>query len=227
MTNSMKVSVVIPAYNEEKYIRKCLESIAQQIEKPDEVIVVDNNCIDNTVEIAQKFRAIIVKEKKQGMIHARNAGFDAAQYEIIARTDADAILPSDWILKIKEHFKNQSLGALSGPSYYYNLPKKLQVSQFPSLYFFKIISFLIKTDCLFGPNMILKKSVWEKVRKEVCLNDKKVHEDIDLTIHIRKYTKIKFDSKLIVRTTRTRWGQISTEYAVRLIRMLYFHRHLR
>ena len=63
----MKVSVVIPSYNEEKYIGRCLEGIALQIEKPDEVIVVDNNCTDKTVEIAEKFGATIIKEKKQGM----------------------------------------------------------------------------------------------------------------------------------------------------------------
>ncbi len=223
----MKVSVVIPTYNEEKYIGKCLGSLINQTDAPDEIIVVDNNCTDKTVEIAQKFNAKIVKEENQGMIYARNAGFDNAKYELLARTDADVILPSDWISKIKENFKDQSLGALSGPAYYYNLPKKLQVSHFPSLYFFKIISLLIKTDCLFGPNMILRKLVWEKVRKEVCLNDKKAHEDIDLTMHICQYTKIKFDNNLIVKTTRVRWGQISTVYAVRLMKMLYFHRHLR
>jgi len=222
----MRVSIVVPVYNEENYIEKCLQSILNQTEKPSEVIVVDNNCTDKTIEIAKKYGVRVVKETTQGMIYARNAGFDAAQYEIIARIDADVILPPDWISKIKENFKDQMFGALSGPAYYHNFPKRLQVSHFPSLYFFKMVSHLIKTDCLFGPNMILKKSVWEKVRKEVCLNDKKVHEDIDLTIHMRKYTKIKFDNRLIIRITRVRWKQIGTEYAVRLMKTLYFHRYL-
>src|SRR3990170_5274074 len=99
----MRVSLIIPVYNEEESIVKCLESIVNQEEKPDEIIVVDNNCTDKTAEIAQKFGARIVKEKKQGMIYTRNTGFDSAQYEILAKTDADAILPSNWISKIKEN----------------------------------------------------------------------------------------------------------------------------
>lgn len=222
----MKVSVVIPAYNEEKHIGKCLESIANQIEKPDEIIVVDNNCTDKTVEIAKKFNATIVREKKQGMIFARNAGFNAAQYEIIARTDSDTILPKDWISRIKKAFKDPGLGALSGPTYHYKWPKSIKVSRLPSLMLFGLLSFIFKNGCLYGPNMSLRKTVWEKVKGNVCLDDKKVHEDIDLSIHLNKLTKIKFDNKLIIRTTRTRWKQIGTEYGVRLMKMLYTHRHL-
>lgn len=222
----MKVSVVIPAYNEEKHIGKCLESIVSQTEKPDEIIIVDNNCTDKTVEIAGKFGTRIVKGKKQGMIYARNAGFNAAKYEIIARTDADVILPKDWIFKIKKAFEDPSLGALSGPTSYHNWPKSIKVSHFPSLMLFDTLSILFKNGCLYGPNMSLRKVVWEKVKKDVCLNDKKVHEDIDLSIHLIKLTKIKFDNKLIVETTRVRWQQIGTEYAARMMKMLYSHGYL-
>lgn len=223
----MKISVIIPAFNEEKYIGKCLESIANQREKPDEIIVVDNNSTDKTAEIAKSYGANVVVEKTQGMIPARNRGFDEAKYEIITRTDADTIVPSDWISKIKESFKDQNLGALSGPVYYYKLSKIIQISHLPTLIWFKFLGVIFGHDSLFGPNMSLRKSVWAEVKKDLCLDDKKVHEDIDLTIHISKITKIKFDGSLIVRTTRARWKKIFTEYVVRFVKMLYFHRHLR
>lgn len=223
----MKVSVVILAYNEEKYMEKCLESVVGQKELPDEIIVVDNNCTDKTIEIAQKFGARIVKEKKQGIIPARNAGFNAAKYEIIARTDSDTILPKDWISRIKKAFEDTSLGALSGPTCNYNWPKLAQISRLPSLMLFDILGLLFKNGCLYGPNMSLRKTVWEKVKKDVCLDDKKVHEDIDLSIHLNKLTKIKFDNKLIVKVMRIRWKQIATEYTERLMKMLYSHRYLR
>ena len=54
----MKVSVVIPVYNEEKYIKNCLESLMKQEEKPDEIIVVDNNCTDETINIVKKYNGI-------------------------------------------------------------------------------------------------------------------------------------------------------------------------
>ena len=224
----MKISVVIPAHNEEKHIGKCLESIANQIEKPSEVIVVDNNCTDKTAEIAKKFGARIIKEKKQGMIFARNAGFNAAKYDIIARTDSDTILPADWTSRIKKAFEDPSLGALSGPTCSYNWPKSTQqMSRLPSLMLFDVLGLLFKNGCLYGPNMSLRKTVWEKVKQDVCLDDKKVHEDIDLSIHLNKLTKIKFDNKLIVKIMRVRWKQIATEYAERLTKMLYSHRYLR
>lgn len=224
----MKVSVVIPAYNEEKYIGKCLQSILNQTEKPDEIIVVDNNCTDRTVEIAQKLGARIVKEKTKGITAARNAGFEAAKYEIIARTDADTIVPDDWISRIKKAFEDIELGALSGPTCNYKWPRTTQqISRIPSLILFDSLSILFRNGCLYGPNMSLRKSVWEKVKKDVCLNDKRVHEDIDLSMHLNKITKIKFDNRLIVKVMRMRWKQVATEYPVRMMRMLYSHGYFR
>jgi glycosyltransferase involved in cell wall biosynthesis len=223
----MTVSVVIPAHNEEKYVEECLQSIQDQIEKPDEVIVVNNNCTDKTVEIARRFKATIVLEEKQGISHARNAGFNAAKCEIIARTDSDTILPKDWILKIKKAFEDPKLGALSGPTSDSNRPLTKGINYYPSLMLFDILSFVFRNGCLYGPNMALRKNVWEKVKDDVCLDDKKVHEDIDLSIHLNKLTKIKFDNKLIVGTRRTNWKKIGTDYTSKLFKMLYTHRRFR
>lgn len=220
----MKVSVVIPAYNEAKYIGKCLESIVNQKVQPDEIIIVDNNCTDKTPEIAKKFGARIVKEEKQGMISARNTGFNSANYEIIARTDADAILPKDWISKIKEHFKDPNLGALSGPASYFDVPLMSQVSTIATFILFKTIGFLLGHPMLFGPNIALRKSSWEKIKNDICLSDIEVHEDVDLAIHLSKITNIKFDRNFAIRTTRGRWTRILTEYIARFIKMLLSHR---
>lgn len=217
----MRISIVIPAYNEEKHLAKCLQSIAEQTEKPDEVIVVDNNCTDKTAEIAQKFGARVVKEKNQGIAYGRNAGFNAAKYEIIGRTDADARLPHDWVTKVKENFKDESVAAISGPIFFSN--KKLA---FLSVILFRFLSFFLMHNALFGPNIALRKSAWEKIKKDVCLEDKKVHEDIDLSIHIFKIGKIKFDRTLVVEASRVRFGQLFTEYAVRFAKMVFAHRKI-
>src|SRR3989344_7027794 len=128
----MKISVVIPAYNEEKHIGSCLEHFLKQEEKADEIIVVDNNSTDNTAKIANKYGAVVVREVKQGMIHARNTGFNSATFEIIARTDADTYVPKNWIKLIKDNYaKNKNLAGLSGPASFYDFPisSKLQHSQ--------------------------------------------------------------------------------------------------
>ena len=221
MTNSMKVSIVILAYNEEKYIRKCLESIAKQIEKPDEVIIVDNNCTDNTVEIARQYGARIVKEEKQGMIYARNAGFNNAKFEILGRLDADTVVPENWVAKVKENFQDQSIVALSGP-----ISIGTPISYFASILIFKLLSIFILHNALFGPNIGLRKSAWENIKNDVCLKDKDVHEDVDLAIHVAAQGKIKFDKKLIMKASRFRYKAFFTEYIVRYIKMVFTHRKI-
>lgn len=215
----MTVSVVIPAYNEEKYIGRCLQSIANQIEKPDEIIVIDNNCTDKTIEIAKKFGARIIREEKQGMIAARNSGFNSAKFEILGRIDADAILPNNWVLRVKENFQDKSIAALSGPIYV-----GAKNTYLLSIVLFKILSFFILHNVVFGPNTALRKSAWEKIKNDICLSDREVHEDVDLAIHVASEGKIKFDKTLIVKASRFRFEAFFTEYIFRFVKMVFTHR---
>ena len=97
-----RISVVIPAYNEEINIGNCLASLcAQNVREEFEVIVVDNNSTDNTVQIAESFgdrlHIRVLSEKKQGRGAARKCGWDAAIGDIVFSTDADATVPEHWI----------------------------------------------------------------------------------------------------------------------------------
>ncbi len=197
---NLTVSVIIPAYNEEKRLGDCLKSILAQTEKPDEIIVVNNNSIDQTVKIAKSFGAKVVNEHVQGMIPARNRGFNEATGDIIARTDADTRVPKNWIKRIKAGFeKDSDIVGISGPAKFYNVPSDLtDIPNWIQNAYFKSVEEVLHHDCLFGPNMAIRKSVWEKVKNKVCLNDREVHEDIDLTINQSKYGKIQFDKKLVV-----------------------------
>lgn len=222
----MKISVIIPAYNEEKYIGKTIQRLLEQEEKAEEIIVVDNNSKDKTAEIANGMGAKVVTETVQGMIPARNRGFNEANYEIIARLDADTLVEKDWIKRIKEDFKDEELVGVSGPAYYYTFPKILQSKSWPFRLYYLAIKRALKHDILFGPNMAIRKSAWEKVKNEVCLDDKKVHEDIDLSIHLAKYGKLKTDLNLTVATSARRWKTIYSffiEYPIRLRKTLKSH----
>ena len=227
----MKVSVVIPVYNEEKYIKNCLDSLMKQKEMPDEIIVVDNNCTDKTISIVKKFEGItVIQEKKQGISPARNKGFNSAKYEIIARCDADSILPDNWIKNIKETFsKNGQIVGFTSSIIFYDLPI-INKSDLPSDIFHYVSKIILGFPSFVGPSMAIRKNIWSKVRNEICTNDKEVHEDIDLAIHIKKYGEIFFEPNVVVKISgrRIKHNPLSffLEYPLRLTKMLKMHRHL-
>jgi len=225
----MKVSVVIPAYNEEKYIRKSLGSVMNQKVEADEIIVVNNNSRDRTEEIALKMGAKVVREPIQGMTPARNRGFDTAQHEIIARIDADVIVPTNWIKQIKKSFENKNYDAFTGPVTFNDLFAK-PTSTLPSkIYLESLRVFSRGNRYLIGPNMILKRNIWLKVRKTVNLDDSKVHEDIDLSLKIIKAGgRIGFDPDLIVQISARRIKKhpesFFLEYPARMIKTFWIDR---
>lgn len=94
---SVPISVVIPAYNSELYIRETLASINGQTLSVDEIIVVDNNCTDATAAIAREMGATIIKETKQNIAVSRNAGIRASRNDWIALLDHDDLWAADKI----------------------------------------------------------------------------------------------------------------------------------
>ena len=89
----MKVTVIIPTYNEEKVIEACLESLSKQTLKDAEIIVVDDGSTDETINILQKVRKSrgvkIFKQKHKGPGAARNLGVRRAKGEVLVFVDAD------------------------------------------------------------------------------------------------------------------------------------------
>ena len=224
----MRVSVVILAYNEEKTIGKCLESLKNQEVKPDEIIIVDNNCTDNTVKVASKYPVRIIKEEKQGIIHARNKGFDEVKYDIIARCDADTIPTKHWIKTIKEDFENNDIIAATSTLYWYDAKFPKLTSIFMNIMCFYLVSFCIGSPVLIGSNMLITKDVWDRLKNKLCTDHTKVHEDADMTIHMKGMGKILFDKRLCILTSNRRWkGNTSSafyEYPLRFIKMMLFHK---
>ncbi len=122
----MRLSFVIPAYNEEAYLPGCLESILNQLlEIPDhaEIIVVNNASTDRTREVAELYPGVrVVDEPRKGLTHARQAGFVASSGELIANIDADCRLTPGWVASVLAAFNSKpDLTALSGPLVYYDL----------------------------------------------------------------------------------------------------------
>lgn len=108
----MTISVVIPAYNEEKYLPKTLTSIAYLSRKPDEVLIIDAQSTDKTPEIAKQFGAKSIIIPHRGIGYARQKGLEAASGDVIAFTDADTIVPHDWLTKIEQSLAKPNIVAV-------------------------------------------------------------------------------------------------------------------
>jgi len=140
----MRLSFVIPAYNEESYLPACLESILEQTRDLDgavEIIVVNNASTDRTREVALRYPGVtVVDELRKGLPFARQAGFAACTGELVANVDSDSRLTPGWVKQVLATFAEEDkLVALSGPVVYYDL----SASQLLSVQLFYLLAFIL------------------------------------------------------------------------------------
>ena len=126
----MRLSVIVPAYNEEAYLADCLKSVSAEMlanadRGPFEIIVVDNASTDRTAEIAKSFPDVrVAHEPKKGLTQARQRGFEVATGKILAYVDADTRMPPGWIAQVLDAFERRDgVVCVSGPYVYYDLSK--------------------------------------------------------------------------------------------------------
>jgi glycosyltransferase involved in cell wall biosynthesis len=193
----MNVSIVIPVYNEAAHLKACLDAISLQTVRPLEVIVVDNNSSDTTTDIARSYGFVsLLHERRQGVVHARTQGFDAAKGDVIARIDADTVVPEDWVEKILTVFADPEVDAASGVALYYNVAAAPLVNAI-DLYFRRRLSKRLK-NCLYlwGANMAIRRSSWTDITDKLCYRGG-LHEDFDLAIHLQEHGGIvRFDERM-------------------------------
>jgi len=110
------VSIVVPAFNAEKTLGRCLEALKRSIcsEFTFEIVVVDNNSTDRTPEIAARAGVLCLKEARQGRSWARNCGLQAAQGELVAFVDADVVVDPHWLALLVARFANPLIGGAQG-----------------------------------------------------------------------------------------------------------------
>jgi len=104
-----KISVIIPAYNEEKHIENLLSDLKRQTYKNFEAIVIDDCSTDRTVEIAKKFGIKILASGKHNLSHSRNLGIKASKGDIIVNLDADFRVNKKFLEEIEKTFKDSKV----------------------------------------------------------------------------------------------------------------------
>lgn len=121
------ISLVIPCYNEELGLKKIL---ANDLSLFDQVVVVDNNCTDNTAAIARARGCLVVAEKKKGYGAAYKCGFSVATGELIITMDGDNTYPMREVEKLVGIFIEQKLDFLSANRLGEGKPKNMLIGNY-------------------------------------------------------------------------------------------------
>lgn len=127
------VSIIVPSFNEERFIKKTLssirgQSIIQEYPQFFELLVIDNGSTDNTVSIAESYADKIIVENRKGKLNARNRGIKESLGNIIVAVDADIYFPCFWLNTLLEPFNNignpanTNISGVSGSIYNPNIP---------------------------------------------------------------------------------------------------------
>ena len=188
------VSVIIPAYNAEKNLSKCLESVLAQNYEPFEIIVVDNNSIDKTKEIILEFKKSNKKvkyvfEEIRGRAIARNAGIKNTTGEIIAMLDSDCFVPINWIQEISSPIIKGEESVTMGPYRPYSNNFWSGNAQKADDDFFKNSlngNFINHLDT---KNFAIKANLMRKVMFDVNLGGV---EDLEFFLRIKRFSKVRF-----------------------------------
>ncbi|SEQ67697.1 glycosyltransferase family 2 protein [Microlunatus flavus] len=123
-TRDLRFSVVVPAHDEAADLGAALDALlAQDVDAAYEVLVVDNASTDATAEVARSLGVRVVAEPRLGVCQARQTGVEAARGELIASTDADSVVPTDWLRRLDARFRaDPGLVAVAGPCRYADPP---------------------------------------------------------------------------------------------------------
>jgi hypothetical protein len=154
-----KLSVVICAKNEEKFIGPCLKALRAQTIRP-EIIVVDGHSTDRTRKIAARYADRIVLDRKKGLSDARNVGWKAARHDVVAFCDADSVPPENWTEQILRNIGGNA--AVSGPIIPYDGGGRMKIEMKFWADLGPRAAAKIGYNSIWGANMAFKREILEK-----------------------------------------------------------------
>ncbi|HDY70694.1 MAG TPA: glycosyltransferase [Nitrospirae bacterium] len=140
-------SVIVPAYNADRTISKCLSSLTNQSISQDayEVIVVDDGSTDKTPDIIRQFQVRYLFQENSGPATARNKGAEEAKGEIILFTDSDCVPQSNWIEEMTKPFDDPEVMAVKGG---YRTEQRSLTARFAQIEFEERFEMLKKSESI-------------------------------------------------------------------------------
>jgi glycosyltransferase involved in cell wall biosynthesis len=119
---ALRISVIVCAHNEARYLPACLHSLLAQTRLPDEIVVVNNASTDETGAVALAIPHVrVVDEPRKGLVIARETGRRSTTGDVLVYLDADCRAPLTWLERIEAHLgRDAALLALSGPYRFYD-----------------------------------------------------------------------------------------------------------
>lgn len=211
-THDFTITVVIPAFNEEKYLARCLQALQKQTYPKNkfDVLVVDNNSTDATAAIAKKFAATIVTEKKQGHVFSLNTGLKKATGDILAVTDADSIPSRDWLTTMANIFTDPRVVGVTG-ALTTDAKNKTVKKLFKNVHnSFQILHFSLNRPTFYGPNMAIRKEAFKKLKSVDTRY--RIGGDAEIGMRLRKYGKVKYSKRLTVMTSARRFNENANDF---------------
>lgn len=173
----MKITAVIPCYNEEESIGSVIQSMPKEVE---EIVIVDNNCTDKSAEIATNLGAKVVKETRKGYGFAHQKGYESATGDVIVTIDADGQYPAQDIPKLVQHLIDHQLDFITCSRF--PLSNKQSINATRRLGNHALTFF---TNLLFGMNIKDSQSGMWIFRKEKLPQFAPRHGDMPLSEEIK------------------------------------------
>ncbi len=218
-----RVSVVIPVRDDYDYLERCLDALAQQTYAPFEIIVVDNDSSDRSAALAASRGAFVVHEDEVGIPAASATGYDASSGDIIARLDADSVPGVTWVASVCESFaQHPRAAAVTGSGMLMDddgTPHR-RLSRLYMTSYFSLVGLALGHPPLWGSALAMRRAAWLEVRSEICRHDPRVHDDMDLSIHLGPDREIVLDRTLTVPAS-SRMLAFDRASVVRFLRGLY------
>lgn len=186
------VSIVIPNFNNSYYISSCIDSVLQQSYRPIEIVIIDDNSTDNSIDIIESYQAKEIKLIKlkynSGVSHCRNIGIKQARGEYLTTLDSDDILLSQYKLEteyelLKKHQEdNQDIIAFSNIVRLTESGKRIKVMGGDNILEGSIFEQIYKRACFIPRDFLCRREMY--IKAGLYDQNIKMYEDWDLKLRL-------------------------------------------